>query len=289
MADAPAPLRGYTLQQRLVLDLQTTEAVGAVSQILIDRDTHQIVGIACRGGLLGREQQVFPWAQIESIGHDGVVLKSAISTPEPLPDSVQTMIDLEVWSDAGDRVGRIVDFCLDPATGRVTTYLLLPEGFRDLPEGLYQILPSHIISIGRRRMMVQHDAVESAVPFAGEIPVRSPVSSDRIPPLPFPKPPQDWEQDWEKAREQTQAAANQVQERTREIAEQARGQLGQMFGQMRRKSRKLQGRLREAVTDITADLPAGRRLDQDRSRKTIDVEPTEVWPDEERDPRSGSH
>lgn len=276
---AGSELRMSAVVKRLVLDLETTEDVGRVGHLLVDEKSHQVMGISCRVGMMGRERYCFRWDQIASVGKDSVILKGGASPWHP-PETVLPLAELELWSDAGERIGRLVDFEFDRHTQAIQRYLFTPEGWRGLMVGLYAIDAGAIISAGRRRMMIRTEAVENP-------PVVDPDWSH--PSVEFPHEEFDGlRQDWQAARQHTQAAAEQfqgeMQARTRQFAHHAKDQVGQVLGRFRKQTRKLRSQLRETVTDLSEEFPVGRNRPS-RPRRTIDVNSRETWTDDS-DPNS---
>lgn len=264
-------LRASQLVERLVIDLNTAEEVGHVAQVLVDVHQHQVEGLVCRTGLLGRERSPLSWVQIESIGKDSLVARLDQGTVSQRLDEAQMMGGLEVWSDAGDRIGRLMDYCIDRQTGQIQRYLYAPEGLRGLADGLYSISPTAVVSAGRKRMMVHESAIAAPELYEAGWTQRATQAQEFL--------QGDYaqtRQDWEAARQSGQAIAEDVQERAQKFATQAKGQFDQVFGQFQKRTRKLRGQLRETVTDLTASLPTERHR-QDTPPPTIDVDSMEVW------------
>ncbi|MBD0335600.1 MAG: PRC-barrel domain-containing protein [Cyanobacteria bacterium Co-bin13] len=281
MAATPDTLQQGELLHRLVIDINTTEVVGRVSEVLVDAQAHQVEGIVCRGGLMGRERRTFSWVQIESIGKDSVVVRPITDHAPHRLDQTQPMTGQEVWSDAGDRVGRLVDFRLNSRTGLILAYGFAPEGLRGLSEDVYALAPEAVISAGRKRIMVRDSAVQAPAVFG---PGWAQKAADAAAAL---------KEDYAHTRERlgptpqsSQEIADQLQERVQQLSDTAKGQWGQVFGQVKQRTRKLRSQLRETVSDMTANLPAGQPLDQDKQSLTIDVDSIEVWPDEDLPPSS---
>lgn len=155
MSKQSEALKQSELLNRLVLDRQTTEEVGRVAQLLLDPQAHQVVGLICKSGFLGGKKKSFSWAQVEAIGDDSIVLnpnqsETATEKLEP-PDSP---IDHEVWTDAGNKVGKILDYLLEPKTGSVLNYLFSSSSWRGFIDGIYLLPPVAISSIGKKRIIV---------------------------------------------------------------------------------------------------------------------------------------
>lgn len=201
-----AVIRQGELVGRGVMAYETTEEVGTVVHLLVDVRRSHVVGLTCKtGGLIGRKQSL-NWDQLVNIGRDSLIVKM-----EAAPDfavageadlaAAQDMTGLEVWTDGGDRIGHIVDFCLNLETGEVQQYLFaldaesdsllqpapepeeIPTDSRlDEPLGVeepvpndenlvaesvtvYGIKPQAVISAGRKRMMISEAAARQSEPY----------------------------------------------------------------------------------------------------------------------------
>lgn len=273
MAATPDIVRQSDLLNRLVIDLNTAEEVGRVVEVLVDPKGHQVEGFICKTGLIGRDRRTFSWVQIESIGKDSVIVGPVTDhAPYRLTDT-QPMLGQEIWSDAGERLGRLVDFQMNARTGLISLYGFAPENQPSPPAVLYTLSPAAIISAGRKRLMVKASAVEAPTIFE---PVQGQPRPSAEPAKPSYGPSPET---LEAARQTSQELAEQLQAHTRQLTDTAKSQWGQVFGQVRKRTRKLRSQLRETVTDMTT-LPAGYRLSDDPA-PTIDVDSIEIWPDED--------
>ena len=171
---------------------ETTEEVGAVGHLLVDMAQAEVVGFACKAGgplssVLGRTQAV-SWAQLVKIGRDRIVIHTAVPSSEAEENQLaaaQNVTGLEVWTDGGDHIGRVVDFCLEIETGKVQQYLfalnlreeaLADEGTEATKEietvEVFAIAPATIISAGRKRMMIAEEDARRAQPYGQRLAVK---------------------------------------------------------------------------------------------------------------------
>ena len=199
-------IRQSELQGRLVIDIETTEEVGKLSQFLIEAKTHQIEGFLCRRGLIGFEATPVLWVQVESIGRDSIMVRRSDSAITARFDAAIPLEKQAVWSDAGDHVGQLADYCIDLKTGAVTQYLFTAPGWQGLTEGLYVFQPSAVVSLGKKRMMVANAALENAAQFV-------PGVQDRVADV-FQKDVAQTRNDLQGAVESTRDMAEQVQQQT---------------------------------------------------------------------------
>lgn len=200
-------IRQGELVGRQIMAYETTEEVGTVEHLLVDVKRAQVIGLVCKpAGLLPRRQSV-SWSQLVKIGRDRILIHTEaapdlVSANEAQLAAAQNMSGLEVWTDGGDRIGQVIDFCLDQATGDVQQYLFAPndsvvEAAAEQEDGeavgkplkVYAIAPKAIISAGRKRMMIAEEDAQRAQPYGQPLhlsPVKTPgrVADWRSEPLP---------------------------------------------------------------------------------------------------------
>lgn len=275
-------IRQSQLLGRLVMDYDTTEEVGQVDQLWVDVKSSQVRGLTCKSGFWGRDQQRFGWKQLKNIGHDGILVEGergkrshAVGDRIPDLDAAQPMIGLEVWTDAGDRVGHLVDFCLDIRTGTVTRYLFAAE--RDATEGVYGLPAAALVSAGRKRIMVGAEAVEQAELYADGL---NPSTAD--PSSEFD--PTDWRSFAKGAQslaEQLQTQAERVsQQNFPELADQLREKTQQVKDQMQQRVSEAKDRLQSSQFQRPEPFSPQASKAKGKAKETIDIEAFEVWEDD---------
>ncbi|TVP55571.1 MAG: photosystem reaction center subunit H [Nodularia sp. (in: Bacteria)] len=153
-------LKHSELLKRLVLDRETVEEVGRVSQLLLDNQAQRVLGLTCKSGWLGK-QKTFAWNQIEAIGADSVLVKHQDDHTSEITESVNPVLGSEVWTDTGNKVGKILDLLFNVETGDVVNYMFSPNGWQGLMEGTYLLEPIMISSVGDKRVIVLEKAVKN--------------------------------------------------------------------------------------------------------------------------------
>jgi uncharacterized protein YrrD len=266
------------LANRVVIDLQTAEELGRITQVLVDVRSQQVAGLVCGGGVLQRGGQTFLWEQVNSVGRDGVVIRAGAPTPEgkqALAEAIP-LAELELWSDHGDRIGLLSDFGFEPHSGQILHYRFIADAASGFEPGLYQFSPEAVVSTGRRRMMADEQVLRQATLL--EAGVQTPPQDARREMFGYdiPDPRQGWETAVEGTRELREQFGGQFQERGEKLRTEAQERFSGFLGNVKKRTRRLRNQMRETVTDLTAGLPAGQRLDDD-DVKTIEVDSTELW------------
>ncbi|MEM9093292.1 MAG: hypothetical protein AAGC93_31780 [Cyanobacteria bacterium P01_F01_bin.53] len=197
-----AIIRQGELVGKGIMAYETTEEVGSVEHLLVDVRTAKVVGLSCKTpGLMGRKIDL-AWEQLVNIGGDRIVIHIEAAEAESSQlSSAQDITDLEVWTDGGDHIGRVVDVCFDRASKAVQQYLYVPKEYEAVAAGeptaalfgeeageedieslsedavdavsaepkdqvkAYKILPGAIISAGRKRMMIAEEYAQQSQPY----------------------------------------------------------------------------------------------------------------------------
>lgn len=268
------PIRQSQLHHRLVIDLDTTEELGRLAQFLVDANHHQVEGFICKKGLLGFETIPVMWVQVESIGKDSIMVRRSGEAVSERFDQALALDRQAVWSDAGEHVGQLADYCINLTTGAVIQYLFTAPGWQGLTDGLFTFQPADVVSAGQKRMMVRQAALDNAPQYVPGI-------QDRLADA-WQQDVTQTQQDWQGAVDSTREVADQVQEQAKKLTEQAKSQFSQVFGQVKRRGKQLRSQVNERFADAASNLENSQARQQNRvSGTTIDVESEEVWPDEE--------
>jgi uncharacterized protein YrrD len=152
---------------RLVLDRCTAEEIGRVEQLWLNPQSHQVVGLTCKSGFLGNKKRSFTWAQIEAIGNDSILVNLDSLDIEPeKPEGVVSLIGHELWTDAGNKAGKIVDYLFVPKTSAVVNYLYMSSGWRGVLDGIYLLPFSAIANVGSKRVIVPDAIIQNPLQYA---------------------------------------------------------------------------------------------------------------------------
>ena len=269
---------------------ETTEEVGAVDHLLVDMTQAEVVGFACKtGGILGRKQAV-SWSRLVKIGRDRIIVHTAVPSSEAIENQLaaaQNVTGLEVWTDGGDHIGQVVDFCFELETGKVQQYLFalnhrdeepIQESVDELETvEVFAIAPSTIISAGRKRMMIAEEDARRAQPYGTSIAVGANRSERRSEQLPIPT-------DFNEVLQGAQSFAGKVSDRVKqqakkfseeqfpdrrresepgslpEITEQLQAKTEQVKQQMQRRFEQAKDQIEHRLEDGLGETSIGRSL-----------------------------
>jgi uncharacterized protein YrrD len=167
MNTQPESVKQSEVLNRLVLDRRTAEEIGRVEQLWLNPQSHQVVGLTCKSGFLGNKKRSFTWAQIEAIGNDSILVNLDSPDIEPeKPEGVVSLIGHELWTDAGNKAGKIVDYLFVPKTSAVVNYLYMSSGWRGVLDGIYLLPSSAIASVGSKRVIVPDAIIQNPLQYA---------------------------------------------------------------------------------------------------------------------------
>ena len=151
------------LVNRLVLDRNTTEEIGRLERLWLDPKNHQILGLICKsGGLLASTKQIFNWDRVAAIGDSILIDVNPDESDAIVPDTLETVIGHELWTDAGNKAGKLADYLLDSQTGKVINYIFVSNGWMGVVDGTYLLSPAVISSVGSKRVIAEDAAVKQS-------------------------------------------------------------------------------------------------------------------------------
>ena len=150
------------LLNQLVLDRHNMEELGRVDMLWMYPAAHRVLGFICKSGFLGAKKIVFKLPQIQTLGANSILVHSQPEeTDAEKVKQLDSLLNCEVWSDAGNKIGRITDYRFHLKTGEITQYLFTSSGWSGITGDIYQLPPSRVISFGRKRVLVPEAAVKS--------------------------------------------------------------------------------------------------------------------------------
>ncbi|MCA1993621.1 MAG: PRC-barrel domain-containing protein [Coleofasciculus sp. S288] len=224
MDTQPELIKQSEMLNRLVLDCRTTEEVGRVDQLWLNPLFHQVVGLTCKSGLLGAKKRLFAWAQIETIGTDSVLVSYDPKEDEPeKPDSAVSLIGHEVWTDAGNKVGKVVDYLFAPDTGAIANYLFVSSGWRGVLDGIYLLPTTAIAGAGSKRVIVVDATVQEPQRYTEGLNQKVTQAAEF-----FLEDYKKTQSDWEAIKRSAQTITEQVKDTSEKVAKIAQEKLSEV-------------------------------------------------------------
>ena len=220
-------VRQTEVLNRLVLDRRTTEEVGRVDQLWLNPQSHQVIGLTCKSGFLGNNKFSFNWTQIETIGADSILVNYDPEAIEPeKPESVVSLIGHEVWTDAGNKAGKIVDYLFVSRTGAVVEYLFMSSGWRGVLDGIYLLAATTITTAGSKRVIVPDEVIQVPQQYTEGLNQRLSQAAEFL-----KDDAKKTQLDWEAIKRRAQNITEQVKERTETLTSIAKEKLAEVKSQ----------------------------------------------------------
>lgn len=105
---------------KAIVSANSGEKLGRVADVLLHPDSHQAVGLVVAGGVLSSEQ-VLPYAEIQTLGTDAVIARSAAGLITAKDWHAQTVVatrvsalkKMPVLTASGRAIGEVRDVLLD--------------------------------------------------------------------------------------------------------------------------------------------------------------------------------
>lgn len=170
MAKRSRTIRHSELLNQLVIDRTTMEEVGQIEVVWMYPQIHRVLGFVCHSGFLGKQKAAFKLKQITALGENSVLVTAKpTETDAERVRQLESLVHCEVWSDQGNRVGQIIDFVFDLETGEIHYYLLVAGRLAALTDGIYQLPPRKIMSLGRKRVLIAEATIARLDLYRGGI------------------------------------------------------------------------------------------------------------------------
>ena len=108
-----------------IVSVTQAQKLGAIDDILIDTQQHQVAGFLLQGGLFHGGPAV-AWSDVRTIGIDAVMVddSSAAGANVAGQTRLAQLRGRKVVSNTGELVGTIVSIDFDPVSGAIVSYIV---------------------------------------------------------------------------------------------------------------------------------------------------------------------
>ncbi len=189
---------------------------------------------------------------------------------------LESLVNAEVWTDAGRKIGKITDYRFDRNSGEVSDYLLTTSGLSAVTDGVYRLPPGKILSLGRR-VVVETDTVDQLEIYREGIKRKLGKVGELL--------REEYSQVTEEAKSLTQQAKSVTQrtrERMRLLAEQAIETSQTLAEQAKETSQRLAEQVKEQAEILREEL--AEDVAANRDREAVHTPPPETdWLEEDWD------
>lgn len=246
------------------------QELGRVEVIWMHPPAHRVLGFICQSGFLGSRKTAFNLPQIHSIGEDSLLVNSQpVTTDAGKVKQLETLLNSEIWSDSGDKVGKIVDYLFDLKTGAIAYYLFASNPWFALADGVYRLSPRQIVSHGQGRVLVADAAARNVEVYQPGIKQKFSQVKESF--------QEEATEELRSLAEQAQALRDQAKERLQSLTEQTKEKAQDLNQQFREEAQLLAQRAKEKSQSLLEQL-------QERTQAIADEFIPPVWTEPEPNP-----
>ncbi|NDJ16974.1 PRC-barrel domain-containing protein [Myxacorys almedinensis] len=231
MPQQPDPTRHSDVLNQVVLDRRSLQELGQVEVLWTYPQMHRVLGFICRSGWLGAKKTAFNLDQLDAIGVNGVLVNSKpVDTDADKVRQIESLVGWEVWTDNGERAGKIIDYLFDLETGDIEHYLFTSNSLGGMAGTIFMLPSNYILSFGNRRVLVPAGALRSFALYREGIQEK------------FSKVTELFKEEKSQLTQDMRSLLDQARERAKLVAEQAR-----------EKAKTVAERVDEFIDDIDLD------------------------------------
>jgi uncharacterized protein YrrD len=246
MAIVPEVIKHSELLNQVVLNRATMEELGRVEILWMYPPAHRVLGFICKSGFLGNQKTAFKLSQIEAIGGNGILTHSQPdATDAERVRQLESLIHSEVWSNAGERLGKIIDCVFNARSGSISDYLIVGDRLSELTGTIYRLPSSRIASLGRKRVLVSDRTLQAFPLYREGIQQKISKATSTV------------KQDYTQATQEVKSIAKRAQETTlqttsqlKNLAEQAKDRAQLLAEQAQAKAQELNDQIREGAETL---------------------------------------
>jgi uncharacterized protein YrrD len=242
-------IRHSEIIDQLVLNRSTLDELGKVEVLWEYPQAHRVLGFICKSGSFDRHKTAFNLDQLDTIGSNGIMVSTdPVETDAERVRQIQSLVHCEIWTDTGNRVGKIVDHVFHLKTGVVRQYLLTTGGIQGLAGKIYALYPSQILSAGTKRVLVSAAIVNDLEVYQPGLQARIAKFSDVL------------REEKSQASQGLQSLMSRAKTKAQVLAEQAREQAQTLSAELLESAEQVKGRVR----DLSEELRDESRYDDAR-------------------------
>jgi|GEM_PF-1112225 len=149
-----------------VVSLEEGHRVGFVRHLVINPQTLEIVALVVGERGLFKGQKIVPFSKVATIGDDAITVDRSNNAERPanLPQIVKfikdgvNLLGTMVVGENGRELGHVVEFMVDPETGKIAALELSGKYIEGLFKGKVEIPVSEVRTIGRDAIIVRRGA-----------------------------------------------------------------------------------------------------------------------------------
>lgn len=161
--------KGKDLVGLPVMSFAEGEQLGKVEDILFDPEQNRVVALLTDSGGWFSSARIVPWQNIQTIGHDSIIVPSrsaeikADNDPyvKRIMDADNILVNTQVYSEDGRDLGKIGDLFLDDSSGEVLGYEVSGGMFASTLKGKKFMPAPDTLTVGRDVAFVPNEVAEA--------------------------------------------------------------------------------------------------------------------------------
>lgn len=246
MAARSEVVRQSDFIHQLVIDRSTLEELGRVEVLWMYPQSHRVLGFISQSGFLGMKKSAFKLDQIDALGANGVLTHSQpeATTAENVR-KLESLLQREIWSDAGNKIGRVTDYLFNLQSGVITHYLFVSDGWAGIAGDTYMLPPDKILNLGSKRVLVSESAAHGFELYSEGIQQKLNKARETL------------QEDYSHAKAELRSLAQQAQEqakgRFQQLREQAKERAAELSKQAQERAKIINEQLREKTQNLAQE------------------------------------
>lgn len=147
--------RGIELLGRTVIDLSSGKVLGLINDALVSPDGTRLLGLVLDSGGWFHQRRIVPWEQVQTVGPDAVLVKSAAfgELGQGLPTYTR-LTGMRVVSPEGVDLGVLDDLHFHVSSGQVTGYQLSGGLIEDALYGKAVVGSDRPLKVGQHAILL---------------------------------------------------------------------------------------------------------------------------------------
>ncbi len=165
MADsAPTLITHSDLIGGQVFDRETTEELGRVETLWMYPQSDRVLGFIVKSGLLGKNKAAINIKQIRAVGPQIVWIEGKpTATNADRVKQLESLIGLDLCTEGGERIGRIVDCQFNWKTGEIVEYRFATNQLEAITGDTFALHPAYVLSFGKKRVLISDRAAKAVL------------------------------------------------------------------------------------------------------------------------------
>lgn len=147
-----------------VFDRETKAELGRVETLWMYPQSDRVLGFIIKSGLLGKNKAALNIKQIRAVGPQIVWVEGTpTATNADRVKQLESLIGLDLCSEGGDRIGRIVDCQFNWKTGEIVEYRFATNQVEALTGDTFALHPAYVLSFGKKRVLISDRAAKAVL------------------------------------------------------------------------------------------------------------------------------